>query len=156
MKLNSNYLKKKFIWFLILGAVLLFIIFLTNSTVKKPLPFKKAFINGREFALENAINAPDQYRGLSFRTSLCEYCGMIFLFPDYSQRTFVMRNMGFSLDIIFIKNNTVKSIYENLPPEGLITENFYNSLHPIDKVLEINGGQAAKLELKIGDKIKFE
>jgi len=149
-------MKKRVIVFLLAATFLLITSWVVIKANKQPTPLKKAIISGQEFYLENAINPTDQYRGLSFRAFLCEDCGMIFIFPNYSERSFVMRNMYFPLDIIFIENNTIKTIYKNLPPEGLATREIYKSLYPVDKVLEINGGQADKLGLKVGDRIKFE
>lgn len=112
-----------------------------------------AILEGHPFSLELALSPEQRYQGLSGRENLCSDCGMLFLFDDSAQRTFVMRNMLFPLDIIFIDGETIVDIYKNLPPEGAITQNSYGSTGPVDKVLEINGGRADELGLKIGNNI---
>lgn len=117
------------------------------------------FINweqaGRTFQLEIASNPLKQYQGLSNRSSLCQDCGMLFIFLDFSPKSFVMREMNFPLDIIFIKDNVIDKIYYNLPPEGRAPEHIYSSNGPVNLVLELNAGEANRLGLSEGDEIIF-
>jgi uncharacterized membrane protein (UPF0127 family) len=78
---------------------------------------------------------------------------MLFVFSDFDERTFVMRDMLFPLDIIFIAKGRVVKIYENLAPEGDKPQNLYNSEFPVDQVLEINAGQAKAWGIKVGDEL---
>ncbi len=112
-------------------------------------------IKGAAFNLEVVNSREDMYLGLSGRESLCSSCGMLFVFPDSTSRSFVMRNMNFPLDIIFISQGRIIKIYENLPPEGAFPVNFYNSDAPADVVLEINGGLANRLGLRVGDRLSL-
>jgi PBP1b-binding outer membrane lipoprotein LpoB len=52
-------------------------------------------INGQEIKVEIADTPELQYQGLSFKKSLCADCGMLFIFKERSEKTFVMRNMNF-------------------------------------------------------------
>ncbi len=113
----------------------------------------QVILGGQAFSVELALSPEQHYQGLSDRASLCADCGMLFLFNNRSQRSFVMRKMLFPLDIIFIDGETVVDIYKNLTPEGPVPQNSYSSSRPVDKVLELNGGRAAELGLKIGDNI---
>ena len=79
---------------------------------------------------------------------------MLFRFPDRVQRAFVMRNMKFSLDIIFMDSGKVVKIFENLKPEGASPVAMYQSGQAVDEVLEINAGTAKRFSIKIGDSIK--
>src|SRR5680860_1882352 len=73
------------------------------------------------------VATPDrQHLGLSKRPSLCSNCGMLFIFHNAQLRNFVMRDMEFPLDIIFISDDRIVKIYENLPPEGSSPANIYN------------------------------
>lgn len=113
-------------------------------------------INGHYLDLELALSPTEHYQGLSDRESLCPNCGMLFLFPEAKEQSFVMRNMNFPLDIIFISpENLIVKIYENLRPEGSEPKNFYKSFAPADKVLELNAGMSQILNFKEGDSLNF-
>lgn len=124
--------------------------------------FKKEFnapratvlIDNIRFEVEIADEPLEQARGLSGRKSLGEREGMLFIFPDLANRTFWMSGMKFPLDIIWIRGDIVAGFAENIPPAAGIPK-IYSSPEPVDKVLEINAGLIKKLEIKIGDKIKF-
>jgi len=113
-------------------------------------------INGQKFITAIASTPQAHYLGLSGQKTLCGNCGLLFVFKDKSPRTFVMREMNFPLDIIFIDNDKIIKIFHNLEPEGSNPLNAYSSDAPVDKVLEINGGLADKYLFKVGDKILIE
>lgn len=110
-------------------------------------------INDKKINIDIAFSDNDQYRGLSDRESLCGDCGMLFHFSDYNQRAFVMRNMKFPLDIIFINDNKIINIASNLAPEGDNPASIYYSEGKANDVLELNGGYCEKNNIKVGDKI---
>ncbi|MFA6194303.1 MAG: DUF192 domain-containing protein [Patescibacteria group bacterium] len=110
-------------------------------------------INQQEIKVEIASTPEEQYQGLSGRKSICADCGLLFNFSDFGPKTFVMRNMKFPLDIIFINDGVIKNIAANLVPEGSAPKNFYESDGPADQVLEVNGGYCEKYNIKSGDRI---
>ena len=110
-------------------------------------------INQQTFQVEIAADPASQYQGLSNRPNLCLDCGMLFVFTDREEREFVMRNMRFPLDIIFIDQGRIRKIAANLAPEGADVKNIYASDGPADWVLEINGGLAQKNNFQVGDQI---
>lgn len=112
-------------------------------------------INDNKIKVEIADTAEKQYLGLSNRENLCADCGMLFKFPDKQIKAFIMRDMNFSLDIIWIDGNMVVGISENLPPEGADYKNFYKSPALVDYVLEVNAGFAEENGIETGDKINF-
>ncbi len=112
-------------------------------------------INGREIQVEIADTPESQYNGLSNRESLPADYGMLFIFGDKRKRTFVMREMNFPLDIVWIDGNTIIGISKNLPPEGERYKNSYKSPGPADYVLEVNAGFADKNNIKIGNNVNF-
>jgi hypothetical protein len=112
-------------------------------------------INKKVIKVELASGAVSQYRGLSRRESLCADCGMLFIFPDKQIRTFVMRNMNFPLDIIFIADGKIINIEKNLEPEGNSPAKIYQSATPANGVLELNGGYCEKYNIIVGDIITF-
>ncbi len=140
------------------------IIFLLSGCAQKENNLEKnktIKINDHEITVETADTPEEQYRGLSNQESLCENCGMLFIFNDKSERTFVMREMNFPLDIIFIDGDPlageagkIVKIYKNLPPEGAEPKNVYKSGEPVDYVLEVNGGFSDKNGIGVGDVIE--
>lgn len=107
------------------------------------------------FHWELASTPSEWYQGLSNRPALCYNCGMIFLFPALENQSFVMRDMRFSLDIIFLANDRVVKVYENLPPANSSQLIEYHSLEPVNVVIEVNAGMAAKLNIQEGDIINI-
>ena len=107
-------------------------------------------VGGQEIFIEIVKTPSAMYKGLSNRPSLCRDCAMLFVFPESDQRSFVMREMNFPLDIIFINDGKIVKIHRNLPPEGSLTQFQYNSEAPANRVLEVNAGLARELGLAEG------
>jgi uncharacterized membrane protein (UPF0127 family) len=103
--------------------------------------------------IELAENDQQWYQGLSNRDSLGADSGMYFIFPDKNKLDFVMRNMRFPLDIIFINDDKILNIAENLAPEGSETKNIYSSNGEANRVLEVNAGFCQMHGIKGGDSI---
>lgn len=112
-------------------------------------------IDGQTLQAEVAATPAAQYRGLSNRPALCATCAMIFLFPNEGLQQFVMRQMEFPLDIIFINEHRIIKIAPDLPPDGPGPEVIYDSGGPADTVLEVNAGYAAKQGIKLGDYVEY-
>lgn len=107
------------------------------------------------FEVELAKIAKEQYQGLSRRENLAKDQGMLFLFNEKKERTFVMRDMYFSLDIIFIKDGKVIKLYQNLSPERAEPQRFYESGTEVDAVLEIGGGLSRSCAIGLGTEITW-
>lgn len=133
---------------LILGALWFWIFYTKKPSEKRSVRIRSAVIN-----VEIADTPWEQYQGLSNRSSLCANCGMLFIFPDRKIREFVMRDMKFSLDIIYISNGEIIKIDHNLAPEGSQPQNIYNSGSAADKVLELRGGFCEENGIRVGDSI---
>lgn len=97
-------------------------------------------INNHVIWADLALEPAEQYRGLSGREYLCADCGLLFVFPDSAPRSFVMREMNFPLDIIFINDGRIINIEAEAQPEGIDPENFYLSAGSADMVLEVPAG----------------
>ncbi|HOF50615.1 MAG TPA: DUF192 domain-containing protein [Candidatus Colwellbacteria bacterium] len=106
--------------------------------------------------LETATDPISQAKGLSGRDKLQGIDGMLFVFDSDEPRVFWMAGMRFSLDIVWIKDNAVIGIEYDVPPykssEGM--PEFYESPGPVDKVLELPAGEAERIDLQIGDRLK--
>lgn len=105
-----------------------------------------------DFMVELALT-PNQFaRGLMHRTNLPEDAGMLFYFPDYTPRSFWMKNTLIPLDIIYINDSgEISHIYHSAQPHDKTP---IPSNGPAKGVLEINGGLSMKLGIGIGDRIK--
>lgn len=143
---------KKLIYILtVIAVAAMFYIVKTNQI--SDLDCAKVVINDKIVNVEIADTAEKHYKGLSNRENLCDDCGMFFVFPDKKERTFVMRNMNFPLDIIWIDGDKIIKIDKNLMPEKENPQNIYNSGAPVNYVLEVNSGFCNGNNIKTGDKI---
>jgi len=105
-----------------------------------------------KFEVELATNDAERARGLMYRKQLGAYEGMLFDFYQEMPVSFWMKNTLIPLDMVFIAGDgTVKHVHANAVP--LSTETI-PSRFPVRAVLEINGGSAALLSIKPGDKVK--
>ena len=80
---------------------------------------------------------------------------MLFPFDNKQNHTFVMRDMMFPLDIIWIDENKIVKIDKNLPPEGHDFKKLYSSNQPVNNVLEVNAGFTDKKNIKVGDILEY-
>lgn len=91
-------------------------------------------------------------KGLGGRKSMCKSCGMIFEFSKAGKYSFWMKDMQFSLDIIWLKGGRIVHIEKNIQPDFVGT---LISRKDADTVLEINAGIVDNLRLEIGDEIEM-
>lgn len=104
-------------------------------------------IHSHAFSVEIADTSDERTKGLSGRTNLDENTGMLFVFEEPGHYSFWMKDTLIPLDIIFIKNNRIVTIYKNAQPQGNISDNQlqrYSPREPVNYVLEINGGLSEK------------
>ena len=81
---------------------------------------------------------------------------MLFIFEKKDIYSFWMNEMKFPLDFLWINDETIVDLSENIPlfSEGEITT--VKSSKPVNKVLEVNSGIIKEYGLKKGDKITFK
>ncbi len=112
------------------------------------------------FPVEVAADSEKRIKGLSGRASLDSGTGMLFVFENAERFRFWMKEMEFSLDIVWISSGCEVvdlSVYVPFPnPETPLNDlHVYSPEAPVKYVLEINGGEAASLGLSVGDPVKF-
>lgn len=115
-------------------------------------------INGKKIAVEIAKTPAEQATGLGFRDSLGKDDGMLFVFEKKTTPGFWMKNMKFPIDIVWISGGAVVAVSENIqPPADMTKENLpvYSPPVPVNYVLEVNAGFAAKNGIKTGNKVNF-
>ncbi len=111
-------------------------------------------IKNKEFVVEIADTDEKRIKGLSGRKSLSEDEGMIFVFDQPGMYGFWMKDMLFSIDIIWLsEEGRVVHIVKNAKPESF-PEVFYPSSEA-KYVLELPAGTADRLSLQIGDEVKL-
>ena len=105
------------------------------------------------FRAEVARTAPEQARGLMFRSQLGADEGMIFIRQPPDVAAFWMRNTVIPLDIVFIgTDRRILNISANAVPYD---ETPRPSIGIAAAVLELNGGRAAQLGIRPGDKVEW-
>ena len=105
-----------------------------------------------KFDVEIATTDAEHARGLMYRKQLGAYEGMLFDFFKEMPVSFWMKNTLIPLDMVFIAaDGTIKHVHANAVPMSTDT---IPSRYPVRAVLEINGGSAALLGIKPGDKVK--
>ena len=94
------------------------------------------------------------------RESLASDSGMLFVFDRVDKHVFWMKGLSFALDFVWIKDDKVVDVSENIPPpeSGQTDESLpiYTSKVEFNKVLEVNAGTVKKLNIKVGDTIKLQ
>jgi hypothetical protein len=103
--------------------------------------------------LEVAETPQQQAVGLMYRTVLEANRGMLFPFEPSQPVSFWMKNTQIALDMIFLHDGQVIAIALNAPPCKAAPCPLYESKMPVDQVIELRGGRAAELGLKVGDQI---
>jgi uncharacterized membrane protein (UPF0127 family) len=105
-----------------------------------------------DFDVELAVTADQQRTGLMYRRRMAPDAGMLFLYDNGSRVTMWMSNTYIPLDMLFIAaDGRITHIVERTVP--LSTE-LIGSNGPVRAVLELNGGTASRLGIKVGDTVR--
>lgn len=123
-----------------------------------PLSRVKARVGDTVIDTELAVTPAQLSRGLSYRDSLDEDSGMLFLFKNRALQNFWMQGMRFPLDFVWIDGDKVVDITEDVQaPKGLSEHlRIYSPRVEVNKVLEVNSGFVAKNGIKVGDRLTFD
>ena len=115
-------------------------------------------IDNQTFTVDTAKTEADQEQGLSGRQSLAKDHGMLFIFNKPDIYRFWMKDMKFPLDIIYIKNDKITTILDNLQNPSSPSDYLpvYQPDQPSDRVLEINAGLARKNNFKVNDTVTYK
>lgn len=114
------------------------------------LPTIKLLVGGQPMVVEIASSADQRFMGLSFRRSMAEDAGMLFVYPQEQALTFTMRNTLIPLSIAFIsKDLVINEIHEmNVGPGQL-----FPARQKAQYALEVNQGWFAKNGVKPGARL---
>ncbi len=147
--------QKRIAIFILLGGALLTVLFLRFSTRKETSIVQQPSYDATLYT--NAVSVPvtiadtneERELGLSFSKSLIEGTGKFFIFPNASAYGFWMKDMNYSLDIIWIdKDMKIVGIADSVSPDSY--PRVFYAPSPVQYVLEINAGESKKLGLMTG------
>jgi len=103
------------------------------------------------FQVEVADSEGEREQGLMNRKSLPADHGMIFVFPRSQPVQFWMKNTFIPLDMIFVdEKGAIAGIKANAKP---LSEDIISSPESVRYVIELNGGEAARIKAERGDKV---
>lgn len=101
--------------------------------------------------VEVAADEQSQAYGLMNRKHMAPDAGMLFWFGDSKPRWFWMKDTLIPLDMLFVQyDGTIIHIHPNAQP---LDESAIPSKGPVVAVIELNGGAAAGIGIKEGDKV---
>ena len=104
-----------------------------------------------QFLVELATTGPQRERGLMYRRQMDGDAGMLFDFGVSRPVMMWMKNTELSLDMLFISNTgVIRKVHREAVP---MSETIISSQSSVKYVLEINGGRAAALGIREGDRV---
>lgn len=110
-------------------------------------------IGKSQYALEVSDTQERRIKGLSGRESLDQGTGMLFAYPEAGNECIWMKDMHFSLDILWLNaDKKVIKIEKAVAPETY-PRSFCAS--GTQYVIELNAGEATKAGVKVGQQIEF-
>jgi uncharacterized membrane protein (UPF0127 family) len=114
-------------------------------------------LGGQRYQVELAQDDATRARGLMFRDEMAADHGMLFIHEREEPQAYWMKNTKIALDILYFDSQRrLVSQQRDVPPctlgDGCPP---YPSTAPARYVLELNAGQANRLQLKDGTELKF-
>jgi uncharacterized protein len=105
------------------------------------------------FHVELAETPAQMEQGLMFRRELAPDAGMLFDFKQPTVATMWMHNTLIPLDMLFVDTKgRIVNIHARAVPES---NAIIAAAAPVRAVIELNGGTAARLGIKPGDRVIF-
>ena len=120
---------------------------------------ERAIINGSIFRLEVANDPSSRTQGLSGREFLAEDAGMLFVFRAEGIHSFWMKDVPFSLDLVYIAANGMIVDIQTMKAQPGVPDSDLTIYEPAARALlalEILGGKASELGLEVGMLVAFE
>lgn len=100
--------------------------------------------------VELAETASERYTGLSETDSLADGEGMLFIHDEVGEYTYVMRDMAFGLDIIFLDSDGEITTIHHAPQDS---DELYEGTGQY--VLEVPLGFTNRTGIEVGDRLQF-
>ncbi|MGM0439178.1 MAG: DUF192 domain-containing protein [Patescibacteria group bacterium] len=139
----------------IFKASLIILLLVAFTSLYENLTYKEISLNGGQLKAQIAATDYQRKKGLSSRKEIAEKEGMIFTFEEEDFHSIWMKDMNFSIDIIWINSEKeIVDIKRNASPDSY-PETFRPN-KPAKYVLEVKAGFVEKNNLKIGDTLDFD
>lgn len=124
-----------------------------QNEAQPQLPTIAMLIDGNLLNVELAANAQQRFMGLSFRPSMDDSAGMLFVYPDERRLTFTMRNTHIPLSIAFISEDMIinEILHMDVGPGQL-----FDSAKGAKFALEVNQGWFEENGIKPGAAIVLQ
>ena len=145
----------------ILASVLFLLFsFITEGALAQEFSYAHATVitqKGVSIPVEVSDTPEKRSLGLGKRDKLENGWGMLFVFEKRIPHSFWMKNMRFPIDIIWLDNQRIVELAENVPPpqEGESPKVMEPSI-PSNFVLELESGRARALGLNVGQKLSYQ
>lgn len=111
-------------------------------------------LGGQDFRTDMADTPAKRQQGLSGRETLERDEAMLFVFEEDGYHAFWMKDMKFSIDMIWLDESmAIVHIERNVSPSSY--PNTYKSPEPARYVLEVQAGTADRLNLQANDKAEW-
>lgn len=142
-------------WSALLGSFILSLVWVSHAAAQggqAPLPMVELSVGGKVLRVEIASTSEQRYNGLSFRQSLAEDAGMLFVYQQPRKLTFTMRNTLLPLSIAYIDENLVvdEIIDMNVGPGQL-----FPSRSVVKFALEVNQGWFERNGIAVGARVEL-
>jgi len=114
-------------------------------------------VGAKKVKVEVVKKTQDRLAGLAGRDSICQDCGMLFLFPQPGFHSIWMKGMKFDIDIIWIAAGKVVGITPYVPYPAPTATYFptYQPPQAVDAVLEVPSGWSLGNGIRVGDMVKY-
>lgn len=117
---------------------------------------KVFFPDGFTILAELAVSDEERQQGLMFRERINEDQGMLFIFEEEEIHGFWMKNMRFSIDILWLdKEKRIVHLEPSVPPCPRDPCPSYVPDAPAMFVLELKSGAAERHGLRLYDRLEF-
>ena len=144
---------------LLVSLLIVIVLILSLGLFKKNHNSKILTIGGKiEVGVKVARKPAELAQGYSNHSPISDHEGMLFIMPNTALHTFWMKNMLFDLDFIYINNNKVVDLIENVPCPANYNGQTYivNPQKAFNKVLEVKSGFVKNNKIKVGDLIELK
>jgi uncharacterized membrane protein (UPF0127 family) len=132
-----------------------------NDTDEKQDNITTLEIGDKTIQIEIAESPQEWELGLSYRDTLAQDHGILFVFPNERRRVFWMRGCNFDIDLAYIESNgtvseiiTMKKEPLNTPPESLTT--YPSQSTTIKYALEMIGGWFEDHNIEVNAKVNLD
>lgn len=125
-----------------------------NTAQKSERP--RVIFAGKEINIEIANTAATREKGLSDRELMDKTEGMLFAFEEPGPQCMWMKDMRFSLDILWIRDNgVVVRVAEDVAPSTYPDQKFCSDTENVRYVLELVAGTSRDLGISPGSTLQI-